>query len=210
MNLNKNKENLFGFTKSGIYCITCLKNNKHYIGQSKNVKARLNAHKNKLRRKLHDNSELQKDFNLYGEKNFFFQNLIFGTNCLLEELLKLETQILLTLPPDKRYNFYINRHYIKEKNPFFGRNHTLEARRSQSLAKKGKTSTFKGHKHANKVKQLISQINSNKTDRRKPVILNSVFYESISEASEKTGYTRRIIRERCHNTLIKNFQWASS
>ena len=97
---------------------------------------------------------------------------------------------------------------MKEKNPFFGRQHTLEAR-SQSLASKGKTSPFKNKTQSNDVKQLISRINSGLStkDRRKAVVIDGIYYESISEASEHTNYTRRIIREHCHNKKIKNFQW---
>ena len=212
MNLKKQKENLFGFTKSGLYCITCFSTNKHYIGESSNVKARLNAHLNLLRRKIHSNKELQNDFINYGESNFNFQNLIFGTSCDLKQRRYLESVILLTLSPETRYNIYINRKPIQEKNPFFNKRHTIEARTLQSLAKKGRLSSFKNHQQKNEVKEMISRINSNKSvvERRKPVIIDNVYYESISEASEKTKYNRRIIRERCHNKAIKNFKWANS
>ena len=57
---------------------------------------------------------------------------------------------------------------------------------------------------------MLSKINSNKTnlERRKPVIIDSIYYESINEASQKTGFARRLIRERCHNkTRFENFKW---
>ena len=209
----KKKSNLFNFSKSGIYVITCIKNQKHYIGQSKNVKSRLCAHKNKLRRGIHENLTLQKDFNQYGQNLFLFKNLIFGMGLDENKRIELEMRILLTLPPEQRYNVYINwRKRGNLLNPFFGQTHTLEARQAQSLSKIGKPSPFLNHKHKNKVKKLISKINSGKTtiDRRKPVIIDSIYYESISEASQKTGLNRRLIRERCHNkNYFKNFQWAN-
>ena len=55
---------------------------------------------------------------------------------------------------------------------------------------------------------MLIQINSNKTtiERRKPVIIDSIYYESISEASQKTGLNRRLIRKRCHDkTRFENF-----
>ena len=205
------KENLFAFKKSGIYLVSCLQNKKYYIGESENVTARLCAHKNKLRKNIHENKELQSDFNYYGENNFLFQKLIFGYGLDKKNRLKLETQILLTLNSNNRYNIYINWKKRDEcLNPFFGKKHTNEARKAQSIAKKNIISPFKGKKHNNKIKKLLSKINSNKTniERRKPVLIDSVYYESISEASQKTGLNRRLIRERCHNkTHFKNFKW---
>nr|QUV75649.1 hypothetical protein [Caulerpa lentillifera] len=207
------KENLFDFKKSGIYIISCLKMNKHYIGESENVIARLCAHKNKLKRNIHENKELQSDFNSYGEKSFLFQKLIFGYGLDKAKRLKLETHILLTLQPQNRYNVYTNwRKRNGYVNPFFNKRHTIESRQTQSRANKNKSSPFKGKDHTNEIKKMLSQINTNKTniERRKPVIIDSIYYESISEASEKTGLSRRLIRERCHNkTRFNNFQWGS-
>ena len=205
------KENLFDFKKSGIYIISCLKKEKHYIGESENVTARLCAHKNKLRKNIHENKELQSDFNYYGEKYFLFQKLIFGHGLDKEKRLLLETQILLTLDSNNRYNIYINWKKRDECiNPFFGKKHTNEARKAQSMAKKNTISPFKGKKHNNEIKKMLSKINSNKTtiERRKPVIIDSIYYESISEASQKTGLNRRLIRDRCHNkTHFEKFNW---
>ena len=204
------KENLFDFEKSGIYLISCIKKQKHYIGESNNITARLCAHKNKLKRNIHENKELQSDFNEYGEEFFLFQKLLFGNGLDKEKRLKLETIILLTLEPNKRYNVYINWKHKDQTNPFFNKNHSIEARKAQSVCKKGKISPFKGKTQNNEIKKMLSKINSNKTslERRKPVIIDSIYYESISEASQKTGLNRRLIRERCHDkTRFKNFKW---
>lgn len=205
------KENLFDFKKPGLYVISCIKNNKHYIGESNNVTTRLCAHKNKLKKNIHENKELQLDFNQYGENFFIFQKLIFGNGVEKNKRLELETFILLTLKPENRYNIYVNwKHRDKQLNPFFGKQHTDEARQAQSFAKQGKISPFKNKNQSNKVKKMLSKINSNTTsiERRKPVIINSVYYESISEASQKTGLSRRLIRERCHNKKnFNSFEW---
>lgn len=207
------KENLFDFKKSGIYFISCIKKEKYYIGESENVRARLCAHKNKLRRNINENRELQSDFNKYGEHFFLFQKLIFGNGVDKENRLKLETLILLTLKPQNRYNIYINwKKRDQHLNSFFNNRHTTEARKLQSIAKQKKISPFKGRNHNNEIKKMLSQIkiNSSKTniERRKPVIIDSIYYESISEASKKTGLNRRLIRERCHDTTrFENFKW---
>lgn len=205
------KENLFDFNKPGIYLISCIKKEKYYIGESNNVTSRLCAHKNKLRRNIHENKELQSDFNQYGENYFLFQKLIFGNGVKKDKRLELETTILLTLKPEQRYNIYINwNKRDKIINSFFGKKHSYEARKAQSFEKKDRFSPFKGKTQSNEIKKMLSQINSKKTniERRKPVLIDSIYYESISEASKKTGLNRRLIRERCHNkTHFENFQW---
>jgi group I intron endonuclease len=202
------------YLKSGIYMISCIPLEKTYIGVSNSVKPRLNAHKNSLKNGYHFCRELQKDFIKYGIENFLFQKLLIGAGLEKAELEILETTILLTLPPEKRYNKYTNwRKRPNELNPFYGKTHTKKAREEQSIANKGKPSSFKGSKHTNQVKELISQQNSGTStkERRKPLYIDSIYYESISEASEKTGLARRLIRERCHSKAnrFQNYQWAN-
>jgi predicted GIY-YIG superfamily endonuclease len=56
--------NLFDASmKSGIYLITCLPLNKHYVGTSSHVVRRLNAHKSLLKRGCRENKKLQEDYN---------------------------------------------------------------------------------------------------------------------------------------------------
>lgn len=116
------------------------------------------------------------------------------------------------MPCHNRYNFYSNwRKREAKTNPFYGKKHTPEARKAQRVAKLGKKSFFAGHEQSNVVKQLISQQNKGKNikDRRKSVYIDSIYYESISEASVKTGLNRRLIRERCHSSdkRFQNYCW---
>nr|YP_009184857.1 putative GIY-YIG homing endonuclease [Jenufa minuta]ALO63010.1 putative GIY-YIG homing endonuclease [Jenufa minuta] len=57
----------------GLYKITCLKNNKIYIGISLNVLSRLGRHTDNLEKNRHDCFELQQDFNQFGKKSFTFE-----------------------------------------------------------------------------------------------------------------------------------------
>jgi len=59
----------------GVYQIVCTNNNRRYIGASINLANRKRQHFYNLRHKNHRNPKLQKDFNLYGEDNFFFSIL---------------------------------------------------------------------------------------------------------------------------------------
>lgn len=63
--LFKNKKTL-----SGIYCIENIKNNKKYVGSSKNCYQRLHCHRCYLNNKTHDNIKLQNSWNKHGEDNF--------------------------------------------------------------------------------------------------------------------------------------------
>ena len=55
-----------------IYLTTNLVNNKKYIGLTNKIKRRRARHFADLKRNKHDNSFLQKEFNIYGEENFIF------------------------------------------------------------------------------------------------------------------------------------------
>ncbi len=57
---------------SGVYKITCLKNNKVYVGQSLDINRRLNQHYNSLNSLVHrhHSEDLQEDWDKYGEGCF--------------------------------------------------------------------------------------------------------------------------------------------
>lgn len=56
----------------GIYAIVNSLTNAAYIGASSDIEQRFKMHKSKLRRNCHGNSNLQTDWNEYGEENFQF------------------------------------------------------------------------------------------------------------------------------------------
>jgi group I intron endonuclease len=61
--------------KNGVYCITCLKNNKKYIGATtKSFRTRYDLHNGLLRRGKH-NRKIQPDYDLYGIDSFRFDVL---------------------------------------------------------------------------------------------------------------------------------------
>lgn len=199
--------------KSGLYLITCIPLQKHYVGESKNVPSRLSAHKSRLRRGIHENQELQNDFHTYGEKAFLFQKLLVGSGVAKPERELLEVRILETLPRANRYNFYTNwRKREAITNAFFGKQHTLEARQAQSSAKKGKASPFAGHTQTNRVKDLVRRANTGKSDKRKSLFIDDVFYESLSQASVMTGLNRKLLRERCNSQepRFTNSRWSNN
>ena len=61
--------------ESGIYAIESQIDGKYYIGSSKTLRTRRNAHFSSLRAGKHSNRHLQRAFNKYGEENFKFNVL---------------------------------------------------------------------------------------------------------------------------------------
>lgn len=61
--------------KSAIYIITCIYNDKHYIGSSVKYRTRLSKHRKDLRNGKHHSFHLQRAWDKYGEKNFKFDLL---------------------------------------------------------------------------------------------------------------------------------------
>lgn len=90
--LTKNLSN-----KSGIYCILNLKNQKKYIGSSKNLYERIQVHLSSLKRGSHFNNYLQNSFNKYKKDNFIYIILEY---CDIKELKKREQFYIDNLNPD--------------------------------------------------------------------------------------------------------------
>ena len=210
-NLKKSKTNFIS-TKKGLYQISCKEDFRFYIGESENVVARLNAHKNLLKRGIHSNQEMQKACTKYGIDSFKFERLQFGANFDLDDRRTLETLILSTLEPTNRYNTYTNwRKRSGVFNPFYGKAHTLENRKLLSEAMSNKPSPFLNKKQSNEVKSLISKHKCNGGNRKKAIYIDDCFYESILEAHHETGLSRVIIRKRCNSAepRYKNYCYSS-
>ena len=90
--------------KSGIYCITCKKNNLKYIGSSKEMRNRIAKHFSNLRTNKHPNRHLQADYNKYGLDGFTI-TILEETN---EDLLEKEKQYQLSYGLDSLYNLMIS------------------------------------------------------------------------------------------------------
>jgi group I intron endonuclease len=200
--------------QQGLYTITCIPLNKHYIGESTRMKGRINSHKSRLRRSCDENA--QKDFNIYGIENFAFKRLLFGAcSKTKEQRLAFEKQILLTFPPEKRYNVYVDwTSRPSELNPFYGKRHTNEAILANRLAHAEKPSAFKGKKHAPEVAERISKQNKGMSsmERRKGLYVEAQYYVSVSEASRQTGRSRAFLRYACNSDrpMYANFQWENT
>lgn len=89
----------------GIYCITCTKTQKKYVGSSIDILVRWNDHLIKLLLNSHTNKELQIDFNKYGFCQFNMSILhIVNSSITKDELLCLEQTYIESVPINLTYN----------------------------------------------------------------------------------------------------------
>lgn len=124
---------------SGIYMIRNNIDNKVYIGQSINLKRRINTHKLKLRSGTHDNSYIQNSVDKYGYMNFEFSILEY---CIEEDLDDKEKYWIARYDSMNRDNGYnresggnFGRVYSEERkntlkgkgNPMYGKHHSKES-----------------------------------------------------------------------------------
>lgn len=109
-----------------IYKITCLINNKIYIGQTLNYVSRICHHKSKLKRNCNDNKYLQEDYNKYGLNNFTFEIL---EECKEENLLERETYWI---------NYFGGKESEKLYNMLDKDGHNLELRHLNGIRHKDK------------------------------------------------------------------------
>lgn len=84
------------FTKSqlsscGVYAITCIPEDKMYIGSSNNIFARWKSHVAELNRGVHTNYHLQKAWKTYGKSNFNFSVLEF---CSIDKKFDIEQKYI--------------------------------------------------------------------------------------------------------------------
>jgi group I intron endonuclease len=134
--------------KSGIYIITCLINNKHYIGKSINCQKRIRNHKKSLIKGNHHTFHLQRAWNKYGEQNFIFEILEEYPTEYLSSMECYWVNMLNSTDRKYGYNLFV-------PNPSGGWKIQDETRNRYSKAKSG-------IKLSEETKKKLSIANSNK------------------------------------------------
>lgn len=138
----------------GIYKITNISNDKVYIGQAVNIKARFSKHKWALRNNKHHSIHLQRAWNLYGEDAFKFEIIEEVTEA--NQLVILEQKYLdffKSYDDNFGYNIAMN-----AENSMKGRNHTEEWKESR----RGEKHPLYGKHHSDETLQLMSDSHSGK------------------------------------------------
>jgi len=213
---------------SGIYSITNIINKKIYIGSSKNIDKRIRKHFGDLRNNKHANSHLQNAYNKYGRNSFSWE--IVKGEIPFNELERIEQEFIDSIPQDLRYNQRLianNNGGIKlqqatkdkmsaamkgEGNNFHGKKHTDESKDLMRAAKLGKKQN-----EAAIIKRTSMAIGKHKTEsarknisigqpNRCTVEIDSIIYNSYSEAGKFFGVTHQCIKNRVYSDKFPNYK----
>lgn len=196
----------------GLYKITCLKNDKIYIGESSNVLSRLGQHVSTLENNRHDCIELQKDFNKFGKKFFKFEALELNNNYLNESLRKQKEQIYIqqirksyNFKDKQNWNFYTQK--VKIKGVIYNslRQASLIVDESRTnLVRKCKDINNKNYIFLEKKTYIKAKIYENNSI---PCKINNIIYPSISNASKTLNHSYETITKRCKSNNYPNYMF---
>ena len=173
----------------GLYMIHCLSNDWRYYGESSNVSGRIASHKHMLRRSIHPNSLLQKDWH---DHNPFFQfNILYMGPAWSEAYLRRgkETE-LIVLDRHQCYNVTSGEKGDRAglSNGFWDRTHSPETKRRISLALKGRPNHSLG----------------------RVIKIKNTVYASIAEASRQTGISRKTLSKKANDPNILDVLFENS
>lgn len=178
-----------------VYFIVCLENNKVYVGRSQEYEKRFRAHKNMLRRNMHNNMKLQEDWNKYGEDSFEFR--IIHTVNTIDDSIKIEQQYI----DDKT----LNKYNITDASGG-GDTYTNNPRSPETKKLKSKIFSGKGNPMYGKPKSELT-IRRIKEANSKKISINGVHYNSLSEASEKLDVGVTTISYRLNSNSERFKEW---
>ena len=177
----------------GIYGIKNKVNGKIYIGQSIKIERRWVTHKTELRKNKHPNQYLLNSYNKYGKDNFEFLIL---EECEKEKLNSMEEKWIDIFSRDNVYNrnFYIT-DLSGEKNPFFGKKHSIETKKKMSILRKN---NYKGELNPNFGKKQSKEVRLKMTLNRSSSTSKGLKTEDILAIKELLlcGKKHKIIAEK--------------
>jgi len=169
----------------GLYMIHCQATDYRYYGESENVSVRLASHRSMLRRKIHTNTVLQSDWNLFNEKDFQFVVLYMGEDWKEKTIrLKMESSLILK-DIERVYNCFDSfENRTADKNPFYKRRHSEKTKALMRSSKKGVPNDLLGRK----------------------ISIDGQEFPSIAEASRALGHARKTIKSRVESSSYPNWK----
>lgn len=184
----------------------CIKTNRQYIGHSNDVQQRLTIHKYELRHDKHFCFDLQEDFNRYGESFFVFERIALGESYPKQDRQDLEKSLIKLIPKTFLYNKFAS---PTDRRGKLGANFGNRRRRDdKSQAAPGGPLVSNTNTNINVSDTRPRTYTLKNSDKRlKPVSIDRVAYDSVSEAHRQTGIARRLIRQRCWSVDHPNYTW---
>lgn len=193
----------------GLYKITCLKNNKIYIGQSSNVLSRLGRHVDSLENNRHDCFELQQDFIKFGKNHFVLEALELNTQFHNEEFRKEKETLLINQIPEKfRYN------KINFTNSFGARAIKVNNKTYSSLTQAAKmldeSRTHLVRKCLNlNIKNYefieLDVVKQYQFRGSQPCVIDGVLYSSLNQAANALNMSHKTIKNRVLSEKYSNY-----
>ena len=197
--------------KAGIYRIINSSNGKCYVGSSIDINRRRLEHFSALSHNRHVNNHLQNAYNKYGKDSFIFEVIenLEITDNIKEDLLEREQFWIDNLRPE--YNILL----VAGSN--LGYHHTEETKQKISNSTKGVKKSESHAKHiregqkgrvlSEEHKAKLSQAAKHRKSQSHHSIINidGVVYNSIKEASERTGVKYNTIQKRLKNPNFGNY-----
>lgn len=197
---------------AGVYTITNISNGKLYVGSTIHTERRRLEHFSALANNKHINKHLQNAYNKYGKESFEFEviEILEITDNIKVKLLEREQFWIDNLKP--QYNILLvagsnlgYQHTEKTKQKISktttGMKKSEEHAKHISEGQKGKTLT---EEHKKALKEGYSK-RKNKQSHKSIVSIDGVIYESMKEASEKTGVKYDTIYKRLKNPKFPNY-----
>lgn len=197
--------------KAGIYRIINSSNGKCYVGSSIDINRRRLEHFSALLHNRHVNNHLQNAYNKYGRDSFIFEVIenLEITDNIKEDLLEREQFWIDNLRPE--YNILL------VAGSTLGYHHTEETKQKISNSTKGVKKSAEHTKHikegqqgrvlTQEHKEKLSQSAKNRKSMSHHFIISidGIIYNSLKEASERTGVKYNTIQKRLKNPNFGNY-----
>jgi group I intron endonuclease len=201
--INMDLSSLFG---PGIYKITCITNQKVYIGESSNLLNRLGKHTDSLQNNRHDCLELQKDFNKYSKENFIFEVLEIDQSYENKQLREEREKVWIQqIPEEFRYNqLDFNKSSKSRAIRIRGQVYTSLSNAAKILQESKTNIIRKALNQQNSDYELLTEqenllLNSQlnyQFKKSSSCVINGTFYKSLNKASQDLGIHYKTVKNR--------------